>query len=183
MSVTWTDQFEIKSSSSSRKYTVARKVVHGVPTDTWGCDCPGWKAYRGECKHLANMGLKSCEPRIQPRPKGFGVTDNENFTDAAYKHYNVSTEGFGNPGEWFRLAEEMARGRKRYAPPPRNRSFGSLAEDMKLLGLTEMPAEVKGLVRNMRVKARLLHPDFGGSKEEFTAMFMAYERLLKRYPK
>jgi hypothetical protein len=180
VSVTWTDQIEIKSSSSSRKYTVAQKVEHGIPTGTWGCSCPGWKSYRW-CKHLSSMGLKSCEPRIQPRPKGFGVVDNENFSDSAYKHYNVSAEGFGNPSEWFRLAEEMARGRRRYAP--RRNVFGSLADDMALLGLTDMPAEVKGLVRAMRVKARLLHPDFGGSSEAFTKMFMAYERLLERYPK
>ena len=91
--------------------------------------------------------------------------------------------GFGTPDEWLRLAENMAHGRKRYAPPPRQRQYGSFAADMKLLGLSEMPLDVKGLVSAMRKQAKVLHPDFGGTSEAFTAMFMAYERLLRRYPK
>ena len=188
----WANQIEIKSETSSRIYVVAQKMEAGRPTGTWGCSCPGWKAYRN-CKHLKTMGLRSCSDRIQPAAKGLGAGDNRSFTDAAYKHYDVRTAGFGSSGEWFRLAEEMAGGRKQYTPPPRRQAPG-MAADMRLLGLTEMPLDVKDLTRAMRRRARLVHPDFtttqhstkaekDAANEAFTAMQMAYERLLCRYPK
>jgi len=46
----WQHRFEIKSSSSSRLYTVAQRKSDGV----WGCSCPGWKSHR-KCKHLSSM--------------------------------------------------------------------------------------------------------------------------------
>lgn len=46
----WTNRFEIRSSSSSRLYTVAQRKSDG----TWGCSCPGWKTRRS-CKHLTSM--------------------------------------------------------------------------------------------------------------------------------
>lgn len=46
----WQHRFEIKSSSSSRIYTVAQRKSDG----TWGCSCPGWKSHR-KCKHLTAM--------------------------------------------------------------------------------------------------------------------------------
>jgi len=179
MSTQWADRIEIKSETSSRIYVVAKNTGTGA----WGCSCPGWKSHR-TCKHLKSMGLASSGREVtHPARSGYGV-QSENFTDAAYRHYDVSANGgFGTPDEWLRLAENMAHGRKRYAPPPRQHKYGSFAADMKLLGLTEMPLDVKGLVSAMRKKARELHPDFGGTSEAFTAMFMAYERLLKRYPK
>ena len=70
---------------------------------------------------------------------------------------------------------------------------------MALLGLTVMPADVKDLVRAMRIKARKLHPDVvhptdmnhvpagcaecDSANRAFTAVMQAYERLLTRYPK
>lgn len=178
----WGTRIEIKSESSSRVYVVAEKLDQGRPTGTYGCSCPGWKSRRN-CKHLAGMRLASCAAPITPAARGLGAGDGRSFTDAAYKHYDVSREGFGGPEEWFRLAEEMARGRKRYAPPPRSRFTSAHAGDMRLLGLAEMPLDVRDLVRAMRKQARVLHPDFGGTSESFTAMFMAYERLLLRYPR
>jgi hypothetical protein len=188
----WANQIEIRSETSSRIYVVAQKMDNGRPTGTWGCSCPGWKAYR-TCKHLKSMGLRSCADRIQPAAKGAGTGDNRSFTDAAYQHYDVRTAGYGSSGEWFRLAEEMARGRRQYTPPPR-RQMPGLAADMRLLGLAEMPADARDLARAMRRQARLVHPDFtttehstqaerDAANEAFTAMQMAYERLLRRYPK
>ena len=76
----------------------------------------------------------------------------------------------------------MAHGRQRYTPPPRRQATG-LAVDMALLGLTEMPPDARGLLSGNSRQARVQHPDYGGTNEAFTAMFAAYERLLRRYPK
>jgi hypothetical protein len=180
MSTIWADRIEIKSESSSRIYVVARNVSTGA----WGCSCPGWKSHR-TCKHLKSMGLAAGTHEVtRPAARGRGV-QSANFTDSAYKHYDVRANGgFGSPDEWFRLAEQMAHGRKRYAPPPRqHRQASGLAADMKLLGITEMPPDAKGLVRAMRRQAMVTHPDHGGSAEAFRTMFAAYERLLRRYPR
>ena len=197
----WGTRIEIKSETSSRVYVVAEKLDHGQPTGTYGCSCPGWKGY-GNCKHLKSSALKSCREPTRPAPRGLGTGDNTSFTDAAYKHYDVRAEGFGSAGEWFRIAEAMAAGRKQYRPPPRaRRAPTGLAADLALLDLPEMPREVKDLVRAMRKRARVLHPDFvhpadekhkkqfpqcpqcAAAAETFTAMQMAYERLVARYPR
>lgn len=197
----WGTRTEIKSGSSSRVYVVAEKLDGGRSTGTYGCSCPGWKGY-GNCKHLKSMGLRSCRQPITPAAKGLGTGDNTSFTDAAYKHYDVRAEGFGSSGEWFRIAEALAAGRGQYRPPPRiRRTAPGLAADLALLDLAEMPLDVKDLVRAMRKRARVLHPDFvhpadekhkkqfpqcaqcADAAETFTAMQMAYERLVRRYPK
>jgi hypothetical protein len=193
-STQWGVRVEIKSSSSDRVYVVAERLRHGRPTATYGCSCPGWRGYR-DCKHLTGMHLTSCEVPIRPRPRGQGLYA---FTDI-YKRYDVRLEGFGTPDQWLDLAEEMARGRKRYVPP--KRVTPTQASDMVLLGLAEMPADVKDLVRAYRRRARVLHPDVvhpssqehkrlhpkcpdcASAAEGFTTMVMAYERLLERYPK
>lgn len=43
----WTNRFEIKSATSNRVYTIAKRKSNG----TYGCSCPGWLAHRN-CKHL-----------------------------------------------------------------------------------------------------------------------------------
>jgi hypothetical protein len=177
----WGTRLEVKSATSDRLYIVSEKLDHGRPTGTWGCSCPGWKGYRGECKHLKSMGLKSCEPRRTPRPKGEGTGDNFGFTDAAYTHYDIR-DGFGSAEEWMRQAEQHAQGRSRYRyASSEGWRRGHATSDMQLLGLTEMPPTVRGLVSAMRKVARQLHPDFGGDAEAFGKMIMAYERLLKMY--
>jgi hypothetical protein len=47
---TWTNRFQIKSSSSSRFYIIAQRRSDKV----WGCSCPGWINYR-KCKHLTDV--------------------------------------------------------------------------------------------------------------------------------
>lgn len=171
----WTNRIEIKSSSSSRVYVVAQRVSTGL----WECSCPGWKARR-RCKHLASMNLATTRP-IEPAPKGCGAGDSFTFTDAAYRHYDTR-QGFGSPSEWFRLAEERARGRGRYhGTGYRRERTSTRADDMKLLGLTEMPADAHGLLKAMRRRAKVTHPDCGGTAEAFREMFAAYERLLRMY--
>ena len=177
----WGTRIEIRSETSSRVYIVSEKLEDGQPTGTYGCSCPGWISRRN-CKHLRSMSLTSCAAPITPAAKGEGTGDNSSFRDDAFKHYDVAKEGFGNWRQWFELAEKMARGRQRYTPPPRRQATG-LAVDMALLGLTEMPPDARGLLSAMRRQARVVHPDYGGTNEAFTAMFAAYERLLRRYPK
>jgi hypothetical protein len=175
----WGTRIEIKSESSGRIYVVAEKLANGRPTGTWGCSCPGWLSRRA-CKHLTRMHLRSCEDPITPRPRGQGKYGGA-FTDAAYKHYDTRN-GYGSAEEWARLAEDLAAGRGRYVPPP-PRQAGRQTPDMALLGLTAMPADVKELVRAYRRAALAAHPDTGGSHEQFLALNLAYERLLRRYPK
>lgn len=176
----WGTRIEVKSESSSRLYHVAEKLdAQGRPTGTYGCNCPGWLSRR-TCKHLTRMRLQSCEAPITPRPKGEGKYG-ASFTDSAYRQYDTR-DGFGSPDEWFRLAEELARGRKAYQPPPRRQATG-MSADMALLGLTVMPDAAADLVRAYRRAAMKAHPDTGGSHEAFLALNLAYERLLRRYPK
>lgn len=175
----WINQTTIKSASSSREYTVSEWAPNGMPTGTWGCNCPGWKAY-GKCKHLRTMGLTSSRTSTMPAPKGYGNSDNSTFTDDAYNHYDTRT-GFGTPDEWFRIAEEAIRGRSHYKPRTRYTRTHSKADDMLLLGLDEMPEDAKGLLRAMRKMAMKTHPDHGGSNEAFREMYAAYERLARMY--
>ncbi len=178
MAVTWRNQTDIKSASSSRVYVVAEQVINGTPTGRYGCSCPGWKGYGGQCKHLASMGLPSCRERTRPAPRGAGKGGNHAFTDSAFAHYDTAG-GYGTAEEWIRLAERLARGRGRYQRPGRH--VPSNAEDLALLNLTAMPDDAKELVRAMRRQAQIDHPDHGGDPEKFKAMFAAYERLLRYY--
>ena len=52
----WQHRFEVKSSSSNRKYVIAQNK----DKRHWGCSCPGWRTHRN-CKHLAAVGLPSHE--------------------------------------------------------------------------------------------------------------------------
>lgn len=174
----WRNPIEIKSESSSRVYIVSELVRDGYPTGTWGCSCSGWKAY-GRCKHLRTMSLTSARAPSQPAPKGLGMGDNSAFQDGAFDHYDTS-QGFGSPEEWYRRAEERIRGRGRYRRPKTGRP-GGRANDMALLGLTQMPEDAKGLLRAMRKMAMKLHPDHGGDPEAFKAMYAAFERLSLLY--
>lgn len=97
----WINPVEIKSSSSSRKYTVSELSVDGVPTGTYGCSCPGWKSY-GKCKHLAEMGLPSARDYNRPAPKGEGTSDN-----SAYSHYDPAREGYGSSSQWRGLVDSL----------------------------------------------------------------------------
>jgi hypothetical protein len=184
----WTNRREIRSETSSRLYIISQHVTSG----DWGCTCPGYKRYR-LCKHLTAMGLTPHGKirQITATPTAAvsvasRAASARSFSDSAYAHYDIST-GFGGPGEWIRIAEELAAGRGSYrnAPPPRpaRGTTHTHAGDMALLGLAEMPADVSGVVKAMRRRAMVDHPDHGGTAAKFTAMFDAYNRLLAWYPK
>ena len=192
----WANRTEIKSESSSRVYVVSEKVDGGVPTGTWGCSCPGWKSLRASA---STCGPSACRAAASPPPRaraGLGRGGSSSFGDGAYDHYDTRT-GFGSPEDWIRAAAGHARGRSQYQAPPR--TAPGVTPDMALLGLTVMPADVKDLVRAMRIKARKLHPNVvhptdmnhvpagcaecDSANRAFTAVMQAYERLLTRYPK
>lgn len=192
----WVNRMEIHSQTSTRKYVVAEKVTGGVPSGTWACSCPGWKR-TGRCKHLTTMGLTP-----MPRAMGTGAraaTGSAAFRDSAYQHYDPRAGGgFGTPEDWIAAAAAAAAGRGAYVPPARP-GPGRVTGDMQLLGLEEMPADAAGLVRAMRRRARVLHPDVVHPTDNehrarfpqcprcdeaavaFTAMTRAYDRLLRRY--
>ncbi len=99
---------------------------------------------------------------------------------------------FGSLDEWLRVAEGWARGRgkQRYASGKKywaqqQQASGQVskgqAADMALLGLTQMPADAEGLVRAMHKRAKIDHPDCGGSTAAFMTMLAAYKRLLGCY--
>jgi hypothetical protein len=48
----WENRFEIRSSSSNRKYIIAQHKA----LRHWGCSCPGWRTHRN-CTHLKNLAL------------------------------------------------------------------------------------------------------------------------------
>jgi SWIM zinc finger len=203
MTAGWANKTEIRSETSPRVYVISEKVTAGVPTGTYGCSCPGWKGYGGQCKHLKSMGLPSCRAAITPRPRtrksvGAAAGGRRSGFTSGYATYDTS-QGFGSWDEWARAAENLATGRDRYryrtprTPPAGDRSQRdappkapprtSQAEAMRRLGLTSMPHDATGLVKAMRVKARVLHPDYGGDPAALTAMFDAYRQLLDHYPK
>jgi hypothetical protein len=106
----WINPVEIKSETSSRKYTVSELVIMGIPTGTYGCSCPGWKAY-GKCKHLTAMHLRSAREPTIPAPKGLGKSDNSTFQDEAYDHYDPYLSRPGSSSEWLQLAGQLRGGR------------------------------------------------------------------------
>lgn len=177
----WTNRTEIRSESSGRLYVVAQRVS-GPNAGTSGCSCPMFKSHRQidaagrtSCKHLRSMGLKGpLEHRGEPLLPG--RTGFDAFQESAYAHYDTR-QGFGSPDEWFRAAERLGAGRGGYRGPRATR----ITPDMVLLGLLSMPADVSGLKSAMRAMAFKVHPDYGGSEAAFSAMFAAYERLLRSY--
>jgi hypothetical protein len=213
----WTNRFEIHSETSSRCYIIAEKVIGGQPSGLWACSCMGWKRYRGQCKHLTALGLPSCAAKLPSRPRSLaGVSStgaeitvaggrtlggrNPSFSAAAYGHYDVEAEGFGSASAWIQAAADMAAGRGTFTPPGGGRA-AVVTPDMRLLGITVMPAHAKGLLRAMYQQARKVHPDFvhptdethrrkfpdcpqcSDAAEAFTAVQMAYERLILEYAK
>ena len=197
----WTRRRQIRSGSSSRLYTVAQRVNPGKPDHgLWGCSCMGWKRTRN-CKHLIAMGLPSCgRAAIGTGPARKAARPNSaSFQDSAYAHYDTSA-GYGSVDEWLRVAESLAEGRGAFrGQRPRT---GRVTPDMRLLDLDKMPADAAGLVRAMRKRARVLHPDVvhptdgahrarfpncadcDQASRAFTAMTAAYGRLMRRhYPK
>lgn len=46
----WVNRFQINSTSSSARYTIAQRRSDGV----WGCSCQGWRTHR-RCKHVRDV--------------------------------------------------------------------------------------------------------------------------------
>lgn len=101
------------------------------------------------------------------------------FSDAAYKHYNPSLEGFGSTDEWMRKAEAILTGRgilKAF-----DRADTQLNRDLATLNLDAMPGDAAGLKRAYRNTLFIVHPDYGGSNEATIAAGAAFERLAKHF--
>ena len=99
------------------------------------------------------------------------------FSDAAYKHYDAATEGYGSAAEWIRAAEGMAGG-GRFERIEGAKSPATANADLRLLGLHTMPQTKPDLLRAFRPAAMKAHPDHGGSNEAIRAVLEAYQRLL-----
>lgn len=56
------------------------------------------------------------------------------------------------------------------------------ADDLAMLGLSEMPATRDDLTAAWRAAARQHHPDVGGNADAFRSAKEAYDRLARTYP-
>lgn len=180
----WVNRIEIRSETSSRKYTIAQRRSDG----TWACSCPGNKAH-GDCKHLRNM-LPRMGIVYQPTPKAARRAPRTlaararvsfSFSDAAYRHYDTS-EGFGSADEWMAAAEELASGRSTLRDEPKARKRTRYVDPrLRALGLDAMPTDIRGLKRAFREALFRTHPDHGGTSEACREVLSAYEQLVRRY--
>jgi hypothetical protein len=100
------------------------------------------------------------------------------FSDAAYRHYDLTLEGYGSTAAWEAAAEALAAGRGVFKGAERQRSDNP---DLELLGLIHMPTHIAGLKSAFRKAAMTAHPDQGGTAEAFRAVYAAYERLVRFY--
>jgi hypothetical protein len=98
------------------------------------------------------------------------------FSDAAYKHYNTRTEGFGSVEDWIRIAEALSGG----ASPVKVKTT-KVPKDLEWFGLDALPTDTVGLKKAFRNACFVYHPDHGGTEADFQAMYAAYQRLLKQY--
>ena len=98
------------------------------------------------------------------------------FSNAAYKHFDPSKDGYGSPEEWMRAAEAMVGGRLVLKPNVQTKNA-----DLDFLMMEEMPADIAGLKKGYRNALFVYHPDHGGSTEQCRKAVEAFERLLKNY--
>ena len=155
----WTNQFQIKSQSSTRIYIVAQRISDG----SWGCSCPGWKANR-RCKHLQTL---------QPTLEGSAKRGNHHsFSDAAYEHYDASVSGYGSPDDWERIAAAL---------------FGSASVNdpdevyLSRLDLAAIPPSLAELTAAFRRTMFRTHPDYGGTNLAARETMEAYAILKSKF--
>jgi hypothetical protein len=102
------------------------------------------------------------------------------FSEAAYKHYDPRTEGYGSAEEWIRQAESIASGRGALGATVGPKKTG-VARDLELLNLDDLPANIDGLKKAFRNSLFIAHPDYGGTNEQCRDVLAAFERLSKHY--
>ena len=61
----WTNRFEVRSSSSNRKYVIAQNKKKGH----FGCSCPSYRVRR-YCKHLKALNIPCFEQPYYPDKLG-----------------------------------------------------------------------------------------------------------------
>ena len=103
------------------------------------------------------------------------------FSDGAYRHYDIATEGLGSSTEWEAAAEALASGRGTYRRVEGRLSDAVQSRDMAALGLTKMPDLIGGLKSAFRKAAFASHPDHAGTAEAFSKVMAAYTRLVENY--
>lgn len=101
------------------------------------------------------------------------------FSNAAYKHYDAASLGFGNVEDWISAAEALAAA-KGFLGSTKPRAPGPHA-DLVELGLMEMPADLAALKRAYRNALFISHPDHGGTDATARATIEAYTRLLDSF--
>lgn len=97
------------------------------------------------------------------------------FSNAAYRHYDPRTEGYGSEAEWIAAAEALAAGCTVL------KTKTGLNPDLITLHLDELPADIAGLKRAFRNTLHLVHPDHGGTDAATRAALEAFGRLSKFY--
>lgn len=106
------------------------------------------------------------------------------FSNEGYKHYDPGEAGFGSYQDWIDAAERLASGGGTYRHEPfheHRRDQTHRNPDLVTLGLESMPSTTAELVSAFRKRAMETHPDRGGNAKDFTAVYAAYERLIRRY--
>ena len=105
------------------------------------------------------------------------------FSDAAYRHYDPKTEGYGSTEQWEAMADAFAEalGLGAAAKVSPQAKTGRSNPDLVTLNLTEMPATVALLKTAYRNTMFVAHPDYGGSNDAARAVIEAFKRLLKHY--
>lgn len=121
-------------------------------------------------------------PRLSPEEKEARrkARNARTFSDAAYKHYDPKTEGYGSADDWIAAAEAMAGGRAHLHAGTDRKKTG-LERDLELLNLTELPLTVAELKRAFRNTMFTVHPDYGGTNDQCRDVLTAFERLSKHY--
>ncbi len=99
------------------------------------------------------------------------------FSDAAYRHYNPSLEGFGSADEWMRKADAILTGRGLKAAF--DTTDTQLQRDLRALHLDAMPGSAADLKRAFRNTLFVVHPDHGGTAAATQAAIEAFERLAR----
>lgn len=93
------------------------------------------------------------------------------FSDAAYKHYDPETEGFGGPDQWEEIAFLLGGGAK---PQAKN-------DLLSVLGLVFPPSSLAELKTAFRAAMMKAHPDKGGSNEAARKVMEAFETLRRQF--